>query len=91
MMLCHADIFKIPKIVDRIVFLQQSYSAETVGRCHRRSSAIDEIQFPIRFEESSSQTIKSARPPTDLDIRSVDQNIIEMTSRLTGTPFLPQG
>ena len=90
MILCHADIFEIPKIVDRIIFLQQSYSAETVGRCHRRSSAVDEIQFPICFDDSSSQPIKSARPPTDLDIRSVDQNIIEMTSILIHTSYLLQ-
>ncbi len=73
------------KIIDRVIFLHQSYSDETVRRCLQHSRADDGMQIPIRFEDFPSHLIRSVRPSAELDIRTVDQNIIEMTSRLLGT------
>lgn len=75
-----ADILKIPRVIDRVSFLHQSYSDETVSRCRPQSSVVDGMQIPARFEGSSSKPIRSVRPSADLDIRTVDQDIIEMTS-----------
>ena len=84
----HADTSKIPRVIDRVSFLHQSYSDETVSRCRPQSSAVDGMKVPARFEDSSSKPIESVRPPADLDIRTVDQDIIEMTSRSICTPLI---
>ena len=76
------DYSEISKVLDRVIFLHQSYSDETIGRCHQRSLSDDKKQvIPARFGDSSLQAIKSARPSADLDIRTVDQDIIEMTNK----------
>lgn len=74
------------RILDRVIFLQQSYSEETVRRCHQHSSNDDRLQIPARFEDSSSHHTRSDRPSASLDVRTVDQNIIDMTSRFLCMP-----
>ena len=86
MIFCHTDIFKISKIMDRVVFLQQDYSDETVSRCRQHSSAVDRMQIPARFEDTASAPVRSTRPSSDFDVRTVDQGIIQMTSRLIVIP-----
>ena len=75
---------EISRVLDRVIFLHQSYSDETIGRCRQRSLADDDDRkqvLPARFEDPSLQAIKSARPSADLDVRTVDQDIIEMTNK----------
>ena len=79
---CSADILQISKIVDRVIFLQQSYSDDTVSRCRKHCPAVNRMQSPARFEETSSDVVIVSRPSGHLDVRTVDQDIIEMTSRL---------
>ncbi|KAM0804322.1 P-loop containing nucleoside triphosphate hydrolase protein [Usnea florida] len=72
---------EIPKLLERVIFLQQIYSDETVRRCCQHSSAADGTQIPVRFENLVSHTAMLAKRSADLDIRTVDQKVIEMTNK----------
>lgn len=71
----------VSKVLDRVIFLQGSYSDETVSRCCRQLLALDGVQIPARFEDESFPSAAFTQPSADLDVRTVDSEIIEMTSR----------
>ncbi|KAL9066624.1 MAG: hypothetical protein Q9161_007454 [Pseudevernia consocians] len=81
-----ADIVKISKVLDRVISLHKSYSDEIVRRCRQHDSAVDGTQIPARFEDPSLHPNTWVRPSADLDVRTVDQDIIEMSSRSICTP-----
>lgn len=87
MILGRADHFKISKIIDRIAFLQHSYSDETISRCRQHGSVVDGMQVPARFEDNSTNPVRSTKPSAELDVRTVDQSIIDMTSKHACTLF----
>lgn len=79
------DASQISKIIDRVIFIQGSYSDETVNRCRQHSSTHDGKQIPARFNDPSLPSPVSAKLLADHD-RIVDQDIIDMTSESTCHP-----
>ena len=77
------DASQVSKIIDRVIFVQRSYSDETVSRCHLHSSDHDGEQIPARFDDSTLPCGNPAKQIVDQDIRIVDQDTIDMTSRST--------
>lgn len=70
-----------PNFLDRVIFLQGSYSDEAVRRCRQRASSIGGIQIPVRFESDAFPSAAPPAPSADLDVRTVDPDTITMTSR----------
>lgn len=78
---CESSV--ISKILDRVIFLQGSYSDEAVRRCCQRPFTLDGVQIPVHFENGSLSSAATTLPSADLDVRTVDPDTIEMTSRTT--------
>ena len=76
------DFSSTTKILDRVIFLQGYYLDEAVRRCRVRPSTIGGVQVPVRFEGDSFALAASTLPSADLDVRTVDPDTIEMTSKM---------
>lgn len=70
------------RVFDNVSLLQSCYSSETVSRCRQRPSSRDKKPFPARFKGSNELPHIASRPATNLDVRTVDQGIIDMASKL---------
>lgn len=70
------------KLFESVALLQKSYSPEFIHRCCQRPSVQDKKPFPTRFEDSDSHFSTANGPAERLDVRTVDQGIIEMASKL---------
>lgn len=70
------------KFFDSIALLQKNYSPEFIHRCCQRPSVQDKKPFPARFEDSDSHFSTANEPVERLDLRTVDQGIIDMASKL---------
>lgn len=77
------DASQVSKVIDRVICIQRSYSDEIVSRCHLHSSNHDGKQIPARFDDSTLPCGNPAKRLLDQDIRIVNQDIIDMTSKST--------
>ena len=61
--------------------LHRTYDDDRVRQCKRPPTRLDGKYFPIRFEEPIRDISKSSNRSTDLDVRIVDQDTIEMANK----------
>ena len=73
---------ELSNTIVRVAKLQQNYSEETVDRCHRESKKVDGKWLPIYFPQSDQTSPASFGKKAELDVRDVDQDTIDMASRL---------
>lgn len=78
---------EISKVIERVIFLQRTYPDELVRRCCQRPFKVDRMQVPARFANDSFQSSPSVEPPSDLDVRTVETDIIEVTSKPYSPPL----
>ncbi len=72
------DPHKNSKAFYRVIHIQKNYTNETISRSCQRNSIIDGRQIPLCFKDDVASP---SRPPTDFDVRTVDQETIAMASR----------
>ena len=75
------------KVFDSVTFLQRSYTSEVIRCCCKIPLRQDMKPFPVRFETSDLRSATANKPVTNLDVRTVDQDTIEMASKLDATLF----
>jgi len=77
----HADNnAEIPKAINTVIALQQSYSGEYVRRCRQRPACTTKRLIPIRFDDGVFE--HSAKPQIDhhTGARAMNQEKIDMAS-----------
>ena len=72
---------EVLKAIDRVIFIQGSYSDERVRHCRQSPSISDGKWIPATFDQNTSQPATLREPPMELDVRSVDQNTIDMANK----------
>ena len=72
--------------MERAAVIQTSYSPETIRRCRFRPSVLDRKQIPARFNDHQYDSTMYPDRESDLDIRVVDQDTIDMASMFTVCP-----
>ena len=70
------------KVFENVSLLQRCYSPESISRCRQRPSFQDKKLFPARFEDKNGHSDMANGPVVNLDVRTVDQGIIDMASKL---------
>lgn len=75
------DSEAISKAIDRIIHLQGSYTEENIRRCRRNTSLLDGKRTPAYFVEHTSQLARLGNSSQELDVRTVDQNTIDMANK----------
>ena len=72
---------KILKAIDRVIFIQGSYTEERIRRCRQSPSISDGKWIPATFDRNTSQPATLREPSVELDVRSVDQDTIDMANK----------
>lgn len=77
------------KVFDNVSLLQTCYPLETIRRCRQRPSSQGKKLLPARFEASNEYPDTASGPRANLDVRTVDQGVIDMASKHDAI-FLPE-
>ena len=72
---------EVLKAIDRIIFIQGSYTEERIRRCRQSPSISDGKWIPATFDQNILQPATSREPSVELDVRSVDQGTIDMANK----------
>lgn len=61
--------------------LQRTYNHDLVRQCRQQPTLVEGKRFPIQFKNAIQDTTKSSHSSTDLDVRIIDQETIEMANK----------
>lgn len=75
---------QISKSIDRVATLQRTYNHDLVQQCTHLPNLLYGKNFPIHFKSPVQDIAKSPHGFTDLDVRIIDQETIDM-----GNKFYP--
>lgn len=73
--------FQVSKSIKRVVTLQRTYNDDLVELCKQQPTLRDGKQFPTQFKNPIQDITKSSHRSTDLDLRIIDQDTIEMANK----------
>ena len=75
------DLEAISKAVDRVSHLQEGYTDEDIFRCRQSPPLYNEKRIPAHLKHLHLGSTTSEQPSIDLDIRTVDQDTIDMANK----------
>ena len=75
------DSDEILKAIDRVIFIQGSYTDERIRRCRQSPSISDGKWIPANFDQDTLQPALLREPSVELDVRNVDQDTIDMANK----------
>lgn len=77
----YANYLQINKSIEQVAMLQRIYTPEVVQRCRQRPTSLGGKNIPVQFKDHPQEIATSSHRSTDLDIRIVDQDTIDMANR----------
>lgn len=72
---------EVSKAIERVTHLQEGYADEVIRRCRQRPTVFNGNRVPTRFEEYTSQLARLGNSSAEFDVRTVDQDTIEMANK----------
>ena len=75
------DLETISKAVDQVSHLQEGYTDEDIFRCRQSPPLLNEKRIPVLSKHLHLGSTTSEQPSVDLDIRTVDQDTIDMANK----------